>query len=150
MSFLDFLKVLFFLVGYAILKDFSYLFGAKCTGRKFYRWRHDNWSIGQSVIFHAAPDTALSILFFFPWIYNDSNPFRQNKSTSRLRRSLRDFMHWSWLPSLLRTCERPTCSKSKYFQPFVLRRLVIAPVRYTKKLHFVNLLLSNIIITLKN
>ena len=31
----------FFLVGYAILKDFSYLFGAKFTGQKFYRWRHD-------------------------------------------------------------------------------------------------------------
>ena len=29
-----------FLVGYPILKDFSYLFGAKFTGRKFYRWRH--------------------------------------------------------------------------------------------------------------
>ena len=26
-----------FLVGYTILKDFSYLFGAKFTGRKFYR-----------------------------------------------------------------------------------------------------------------
>ena len=35
---LDFLKVLyFFLVGYAILKDFWYLFGAKFTGRKFHR-----------------------------------------------------------------------------------------------------------------
>ena len=33
MSFLDFLKVLyFFLVGYAILKNFSYLFDAKFTG----------------------------------------------------------------------------------------------------------------------
>ena len=36
----------FLLVGYAILKDFSYLFGAK-----FYRWRHDNWPIGQWVTF---------------------------------------------------------------------------------------------------
>ena len=33
--YLDFLKK--FLVGYAILKDFSYLFGAKFTGRKFYQ-----------------------------------------------------------------------------------------------------------------
>ena len=33
----DFLKVFFFLVGYAILKDCSYLFGAKFTRRKFYR-----------------------------------------------------------------------------------------------------------------
>ena len=36
---LDFLKTLYFfyLVVNAILKDFSYLFGAKFTGRKFYR-----------------------------------------------------------------------------------------------------------------
>ena len=35
---LDNLKVLFFFLGgYAILKDFSYLFGAKFTGRKCYR-----------------------------------------------------------------------------------------------------------------
>ena len=57
---LDFLKTLYFfyLVVNAILKDFSYLFGAKSTGRKFYRWCHDNWPIGQWVIFHAAPDRA--------------------------------------------------------------------------------------------
>ena len=35
---IDFLKVLYFLLlGYAILKDFSYLLGAKFTCRKFYR-----------------------------------------------------------------------------------------------------------------
>ena len=45
-------------------KDFSYLFGAKFIGRKFYRWRHDNWPIGQWVIFHAAPDTAYVNQFF--------------------------------------------------------------------------------------
>ena len=33
----------FFLVGYAIVKNFSYLFGVKFTGRKFHWWRHDNW-----------------------------------------------------------------------------------------------------------
>ena len=48
----------FFMVGFTILKDFLCLFGAKFTGRKFYRWRHDNWPIGQWVIFHTAPDTA--------------------------------------------------------------------------------------------
>ena len=47
-------------------KDFSYLFGPKFIGRKFYRWRHDNWPIGQWVIFHAAPDTAYVNQFFFP------------------------------------------------------------------------------------
>ena len=36
---LDFLKVLyfFFLAGYAILKFFAYLFGAKFTGQNFHR-----------------------------------------------------------------------------------------------------------------
>ena len=57
-----------FLVGYAILKEFSYLFSAKFTGRKFNRWCHDNWPIGQWVIFHAALDTAY--FFFRAWIYN--------------------------------------------------------------------------------
>ena len=66
MSFLDFIKGLYFFPGWLCnFKELSYLFDAKFTGRKFYRWRHDNWPIGQSVIFHAAPDTALSI-FFFP------------------------------------------------------------------------------------
>ena len=79
---LDFLKVLYFFPGCLChFKDFPYLFGAKFTGRKFYRWRHDNWPIGQWVIFHAAPDRACQS-------YDDSNPFRRNKSTSRLHCSL--------------------------------------------------------------
>ena len=65
----DFLKV-FFLVGYAVLKDFSFLFGAKFSGRKFCWWRHDNWPIGQSVIFHAASDTAYVNHSFPAWISN--------------------------------------------------------------------------------
>ena len=68
---IDFLKVLyFFLIGYGILKDFSYLFGAKFTGRKFSRWRHDNWPLGQSVTSHTAPYTAYVNHFFPAWIYN--------------------------------------------------------------------------------
>ena len=78
----------FFLVGYAILKDFSYLFGAKFTGRKFYRWRHDNWQIGQWY-FTPLPAQLMSIIFSFPRdLWYDLNPFRRNKSTSRLRRTL--------------------------------------------------------------
>jgi len=47
------------------------------------------YSVRQWVIFHAAPDTAYVIHFFPTRIYiYDSNPFRQNKSTSRLCRSL--------------------------------------------------------------
>ena len=56
----------FFLVGYATLKDFSCLFGAKFPGRKFYHRGHDNHGpMGQSVIFHAAPNTAY-VNHFFP------------------------------------------------------------------------------------
>ena len=60
----------FFLVGYAILKDFSYLFGVTFTGRKFFQWCHHYWPIGQWVIFHAAPNTAYVNHFFPMWIYN--------------------------------------------------------------------------------
>ena len=60
----------FSLVGYAILKDFSYLFDVTFTSRKFYQWRHHNWPIGQWVIFHAAPDTVYVNHFFSTWIYN--------------------------------------------------------------------------------
>ena len=95
----------FFLVGYAILKDFSYLFGAKFTGRKFYRWRHDNWPIEQWVIFHAGPNSAYVNHFFPAWIYNMIE-------TSSLARSLRDLVGWSSLRSLLRPYERSTGSKS--------------------------------------
>ena len=51
---------------------------------------HDNWLIGQWVIFHTTPDTAHVNPFFPKWIYNqyDSNPFRRNKSTLRLCHSL--------------------------------------------------------------
>ena len=56
--------------GYAILKDFLYMFGAKFTGWKLYWWHHDNWPIGQWVIFHATPDTAYVDRFFPAWIYN--------------------------------------------------------------------------------
>ena len=61
--------VLFFLVGYAILKDLFILVWREIHRRKFYRWRHDNWPIGQWVIFHAAPDIACQSLFP-AWIYN--------------------------------------------------------------------------------
>ena len=60
----------FWLCHYVILKDFSYLFGAKFTCRKFYRWRHDNWPIGQWEIFHAAPDSSYVNHFFPAWISN--------------------------------------------------------------------------------
>ena len=41
-----------------------YLFGAKFTGLKFYRWRYDNWPIGQWVIFLVVPNTAYVNHFF--------------------------------------------------------------------------------------
>ena len=53
------------LLGLKGLKHFSYLFGAKFSSRKFNRKRHDDWPIGQWVIFHAAPGT-LYVNHFFP------------------------------------------------------------------------------------
>ena len=107
----------FFLVGYANLKDFSYLFGAKFTGRKFYRWRHDNWPIGKWAIFHAAPDTAYVNHFFPPefiiW-FKSIQAKQADLDTLSLTRLLYDLMHWSSLRSLLKTHERSTCSKSMW------------------------------------
>ena len=106
----------FFLVGYVILKDFSYLFGAKFTCRKFCRWRHDNWPIGQWEIFHAAPDSLYVNHFFFPrefLIWFTSIQAKQvDHETSSLARSLRDLMHRSSFSSHLRTYDKSTCSKS--------------------------------------
>ena len=53
----------FSLVGYAIL-SFHSLFGGKFTGRKFYRWRHDNWPIGSERYFMPLPTQNLSIIVF--------------------------------------------------------------------------------------
>ena len=107
----------FFLVGYAILKDFQYLFGAKFTGRKFRRWRHDNWPIGQWAIFHTTPDTAY-VNHFFPresiiW-FKSIQAKQVDLETSSLALLLRDLMHWSSLRSLWRTYERSTCNKSRF------------------------------------
>ena len=105
----------FFLVGHAILKDFSYLFGAKFTSRKFYRWLHDNWPIGQWVIFHAAPDISYVNLFFpreFIIWFKSIQAKQVDHETSSLARSLYDLMYRSSLRSHLRTYEKSTCSKS--------------------------------------
>ena len=64
------------------------MFGAKFVVRKFYRWRHDNWPIGQWVIFHAAPDTAYVNHFFPAWICNIFQIHSGEKAALRLRRSL--------------------------------------------------------------
>ena len=67
---LDFLKVLYFFPGWLCnFKGLPYLFGGKFTGRKFYQWCHDNWTIGQWVISHYAPDTVYVNLFSPAWIY---------------------------------------------------------------------------------
>ena len=89
----------FFQVGYAILKDFSYLFCAKFTIQKSHRWRHDNWPIREWQIFDASPRISICQSFFSCMnLYYDSIPFRQNKSTSRLTQSLHDlFAHFSSL-----------------------------------------------------
>ena len=100
---------------------------------KFYRWRHDNYQqdsavgdisrrfrhslyvnrfISVSSYFLPFPQNAIrgpAIHVFLVTEY-DSNPFRRNKSTSRLRRSLGRCA--TSLRSLLTTYESSTCSKS--------------------------------------
>ena len=98
----------FFLVSFAILKDFLYLFGAKFTGRKFHQWRHDNWPIGEWGIFDASPDTAYVNLFypreFIIWFKSI-----QAKQVDLVTVTARP--HWSLL---LRNYERLTWSKSMH------------------------------------
>ena len=81
--YVDFLKVLFFFPDW--LCYFKRLF--ILVWREIHWWRHENWPIGQWVIFRL--------------------------ETSSLARSPRDLVHWISLRSLLRTCERSTCSKSR-------------------------------------
>ena len=96
----------FFLVGFAILKDFLYLLGAKSTDQKFHRWRHVNWPIGEWGIFDASPDTAYVNLFypseFIIW-FKSTQAKQVDLATVTAR------PHWS---SLFRNYERLTCSKS--------------------------------------
>ena len=116
----------FLLVGYAIFKDFSYLFGAKFTGRKFYRWRHDNWPIGQWVIFHAAPDKAYVNHFFPAWIYNMTQIHSGETSWPRdcVARSVAARLHALKLASIT-------------FQELMLGRLVASlPVEVLNKVFY--------------
>ena len=101
----------FFLVGYAILKDFSYLFGAK-----FYRWRHDNWPIRQWVTFHAAPDTAYVNNFFPTCICNmiHIHSGETGRPQDIVARSFASRPHALKLASLtFRTYKESTCSTSR-------------------------------------
>ena len=109
---LDFLKVLYFFPGWF----FSCLSGAKLTGQKFYPWRHDNWPIGQWVIFHAAPDTAYVNQFFPAWIYNviQIRSGETSRPLDSVARSVAARPHALKLVSLtFRTYERSTCCKSR-------------------------------------
>ena len=119
-TYIDILKVLyikFFLVGYAILKDFSYLFGTKFTSQNSTRdimtillinstvsdiSRHSRHRVCQSFFWPRA---------FIIWF--KSNQVKQaDLETWSLAPSLRDLVHWSLLRSLLRTYDRSTYSKS--------------------------------------
>ena len=98
------------------LKDFSCLSGAKLTGQKFYPWRHDNWPIGQWVIFHAASDTAYVNQFFPAWIYNviQIRSGETSRPLDSVARSVAARPHALKLVSLtFRTYERSTCCKSR-------------------------------------
>ena len=85
-----FLEVLYF---FSWLVMPFFLFGAKFTGLKFYRWRYDNWPIGQWVIFLVVPNTSICLSFFLAT--------RPRVLVARSAAS--DLMHWSSLRSLLRT-----------------------------------------------
>ena len=110
-----FTRLSFSLVGYAILKDFSYLFGAKFTGRKFYR---DLMTIDQEEnewYFTPVRTQLMSIIFFpreFIICFKSVQAKQVDLESSPLARSLRDLIHWSSLRSLWRTYERSTYSKS--------------------------------------
>ena len=112
-----FTRLSFSLVGYAILKDFSYLFGAKFTGRKFYR---DLMTIDQeeNEWYFTPVRTQLMSIIFFPREFIMCFKFIQAKQvdleSSSLAQSLYDLMYGSSLRSLLRTDERSTCSKSRF------------------------------------
>ena len=114
---IDFLKILhFLLVGYAILKNFSYLLGAKFTCKK--NSTGDVMTIDQydsEWYFTLLPTHHMSIIFFpreFLIRFKSIQAKQVDHETSSLARSLRDLIHWSSLRSLLRTYERSTCSKS--------------------------------------
>ena len=124
-------NTLFFSSGW--LCHFATLFGAKFTGRKFYRWRHDNYQqdstvtdisrrsrrslyvnrfISVSSYFLPFPRNAMRgpAIHVFVVTEYDSNLFRRNKSISRLPHQLGRCA--TSLRSLLTTYERSTCSKS--------------------------------------
>ena len=113
-------RLFFFLVCYAILKDFSYLFGTKFSGWKFYRWCHDNWRILQWVIIHSTPDTAYVNHFFsHEFIIWFKSIQAKQVPWDFIARSVTAWppaLYWSSLHTLLRTFERLTCSKSSQRQ----------------------------------
>ena len=107
-----------------LVMPFCHSVWCEIHGRKFYRWRHDNYQqdsavsdisrrsrhsiyvnrfISVSSYFLPFPRSAMRgpAIHVFLVTEHDSNPFRRNKSTSAT--SLR---------SLLTTYERSTCSKS--------------------------------------
>ena len=113
--------LLFFVVGYAIFKDFSCPFGSKFTGRTILpvtSWQLTNRTV--SYISRRSGHSICQSFFFCVNLWYDSNPFRRNNLSRpwdfSLARSLRDLVHWSSLRSLLRTYEKSTCSKSKPFK----------------------------------
>ena len=90
MFILDFLKVLYFFGCLSHCKGLFVPVWREFTGRKFYRWSHENWPIGQWVIFHIAPDTSYVNHFFPAWIYSVIQ-FHSGE-TSRPR----DFVNVTW------------------------------------------------------
>ena len=73
--------LIFLLIGDAIFKDFSYLFGAKFTCA--IQWCHDHWPIGVSDTWCHFRHSICQSLFSSMNLWYDSNPFRWNKSSEQ-------------------------------------------------------------------
>ena len=102
----------FFLVEYAILKDFTEIHRSKIL--PVTSWQLTN----RTVTDISCPSRHSICPSFFPaWIYNmiqihSGETNRPPRDFVALAQSLHHLMHWSSLRSLLRTYEMSTCSKS--------------------------------------
>ena len=112
---LNFLKVLiFFLVGYSTLKDFSFLFGAKFTGRKFKPVTSWQWTSRTVWDISRCSRQSICQSFFPVWIHNMIQIHSGETSRPRdfIVRSVVERLHALKLTSLTWTCEKSTYGKS--------------------------------------
>ena len=105
----------FFLVGYAILKDFIHVWPEihRSKIQPVTSWLLTNRTV-TDISRRSRHSKSQSFFFareFITW-FKSIQAKQVDLESSSLARSLRDLMHWSSLCSLLRSYERSTCSKS--------------------------------------